>query len=145
MEDVGQGASSEGPARRSFLLSWVLLIFWAIVIFCLSAVPGDQLDLPLFPHADKLAHAGLYGVLAFLMLRAFDGTSWKFGSRIVCTLVVGLGYGISDEIHQYFVAGRQSDVWDVLADFAGGLVGCGIWYFLILRKRRVLHDASVRG
>ncbi|MGB5540538.1 MAG: VanZ family protein, partial [Gammaproteobacteria bacterium] len=45
---------------------------------------------------------------------------------------VGL-YGVLDEIHQYFVPGRQADVLDVLADVSGGLLGAGLM-FLLLRR-----------
>jgi VanZ family protein len=39
-------------------------------------------------------------------------------------------YGISDEFHQYFVPGRSVDVYDVLADALGGLLGAWTMYQL---------------
>ena len=49
-------------------------VFWAILIFCLCAVPGN--DLPKsywfdFPGFDKLVHVFLYTVLEWLILFGF--------------------------------------------------------------------------
>ena len=35
-------------------------------------------------------------------------------------------YGLSDELHQHFVPGRQADWLDWLADAGGGLAGTGV-------------------
>lgn len=37
-------------------------------------------------------------------------------------------YGVSDEWHQSFVGGRSAEVADVVADFAGSVIGS--WFFL---------------
>jgi VanZ family protein len=37
-------------------------------------------------------------------------------------------YGASDEFHQYFVPGRQADVFDLMADSLGAVVlVAGVW------------------
>ncbi|MGB5337658.1 MAG: VanZ family protein [Gammaproteobacteria bacterium] len=33
---------------------------------------------------------------------------------------------MSDELHQLFVPGRSADIFDVLADAVGGLLGAGL-------------------
>ena len=84
----------------------------------MTGLPG------LFPHVDKVAHLGLYalltGLLAWGIVRGFPGRNlgWVLG------LSVGLSalYGVSDEFHQAFVAARQSDVLDWVADAAGSLL-----------------------
>lgn len=43
-------------------------------------------------------------------------------------ILIGGLYGVSDEIHQYFVAGRFMDWTDAVADTIG--VSCGGWIFL---------------
>jgi VanZ family protein len=40
-------------------------------------------------------------------------------------------FGLSDEIHQSFVAFRTADAWDVLADAIGGAIGVGFYFVLI--------------
>lgn len=67
-----------------------------------------------------------YGVLAALLLRATRKAPLSL-------LIAGL-YGVSDEVHQYFVPGRSASAYDALADVLGAGVVCGLWYFTT-RKR----------
>ena len=90
---------------------------------------------------DLLLHALAYGLLAGLLYLSMkhSGVSRYL---IVTSFVIVVLYGISDEIHQYFVSGRNADIWDVVADATGGLV-C----LLILRKltAAVGHNNSSSG
>ncbi len=47
-------------------------------------------------------------------------------------------YGVSDEWHQSFVAGRNADVADVVADLAGSVIGSGCFLYY-LRWRLQSH------
>ncbi|MCD6268587.1 MAG: VanZ family protein, partial [Deltaproteobacteria bacterium] len=40
-------------------------------------------------------------------------------------------YGLSDEIHQYYVPNREFSWMDLLADGAGGYFGARIWMILM--------------
>jgi len=44
---------------------------------------------------------------------------------IICLL-----YAVTDEFHQMFVSGINSLVSDVLTDFAGSLIGIGVFYLV---------------
>jgi VanZ family protein len=46
--------------------------------------------------------------------------------------MIGALYGISDEIHQYFVPGRVMDWTDAVADTCG--IALGSWFFHHRRK-----------
>lgn len=97
------------------------LILYCIFIYWLS----DQSALPtplLFPHQDKLFHAGAYFVLAAFALRAFRHILVDFPMLIVSSLVFSSLYGLSDEWHQSFVPGRMSDIADWVADTVGAIV-----------------------
>ncbi len=50
-------------------------------------------------------------------------------------------YGISDEIHQYFVPYRTADVMDVLADMVGSVHGL-LAYFLLVEKYDIFPKYS---
>ena len=116
--------------RRLFL---ILTIGWAALIYYLSDQP--RIDIPsLFPQQDKAMHLIAYGVLGFLAMGACKAGRCRHRATHYWLVVslVGL-YGVLDEIHQYFVPGRQSDVLDVLADVSGGLLGAGVM-FLLLRR-----------
>lgn len=109
---------------------WLLAALWAALIFWLSSSPDAQgsVDfLDLVPYGDKLAHAVAFGTLgAFIYLAS--GRFWL-------TLFFASLYGISDEVHQYFVPGRNADMLDWLADTLGALA-------FILLVRNVTRDAS---
>ena len=99
---------------------WLPVLLWAGLIFALSSVPdlGTGLggwDLAL----RKLAHAGEYAVLGALLARAL-GAGWP-------AFALGVLYGISDEVHQSFVAGRQGSPLDVAIDAGGVAVGVLVW------------------
>jgi VanZ family protein len=49
------------------------------------------------------------------------------------SISVSTAYGISDEIHQYFVPCRTADVMDALADMVGSCIGVML-YFLLVEK-----------
>jgi VanZ family protein len=52
-------------------------------------------------------------------------------------MIITVGYAAFDEYHQSFVPGRFADVFDLLADAAGGaaaLVVCWAWGILWLRS-----------
>jgi VanZ family protein len=105
---------------------WAPPVLYAALIFYLSSrstfpgVPSVVFDF------DKVIHATEYGIFAALLLRA-TGSPW-------ISLLIAALYGVSDEVHQLFVPGRDSSVFDALADtFGAGLV-CLVWY---VRQRRL--------
>ena len=65
------------------------------------------------------SHVVLFGVLALLVHLALDPAEPR---RWLCAWLVAAAYGVVDELHQRFVPGRDSSVWDVLTDVAGALL-----------------------
>jgi VanZ family protein len=123
-----------GFIRAAFLLA---ALSWAGLIFYLSSQP--TIDTPsLFPGQDKLFHLIAFGMLGFMVMGTLRATQGSYLPRQawLVTLAVTL-YGILDEFHQYFVPGRSADVYDVLADAVGGLLGAWMMYWLarVLVKR----------
>ncbi len=109
----------------------VASLVWMGVIFLLSAQTGMQIPQAVTGQ-DKIAHLAVYGVLGALLSLALhpqDGRtlSWR---RVVLAAILATAYGMSDEFHQSFVPGRESSVWDLCADAAGGLLGA-----LLVRHR----------
>ncbi len=103
-------------------LSLLLALGWMSLLFYLSSQP--YLDVPsLVPDQDKFMHFGAYGVLGALILGALRPTPTGYGraQALLASAVASL-YGVSDEIHQLFVPGRDADVLDWLADTSGALM-----------------------
>lgn len=74
---------------------------------------------------DKLVHLGLFAILVFLWRSAFD---FKSASYNWVLLFSALFYGLAVEfIQRYFVPNRDFDLYDVVADVAGGVIGLIVW------------------
>ena len=99
---------------------WLPVVAWAALIFALSSIPdlGTGLgtwDLVL----RKLAHAAEFAVLGGLLSRALGDARVAFA--------LGVGYAVTDEVHQHFVAGRIGAPLDVAIDAAGVALGVLFW------------------
>lgn len=122
---------------------FIPLIVWAVIIFISSSIEGPSLPPLDVWSADKLIHCGVYAVLAFTALRAFEHagdvrnkhTRWVMGWSIIFCLA----YGASDEMHQSFVTGRHASVLDFLADSAGVLAVHLYFYFRKSLKQTGFH------
>lgn len=101
--------------RLPFFL-YCLLIIW------LSSGPRS-IPGPDFDAKDKLLHFLAFGGMGILAFRAtrtltpLPGRSLRFWLAVSFTIL----FGLTDEIHQYFVPGRSADALDVVADAAGAL------------------------
>lgn len=108
----------------------------AVLIFLISS--RSRLPTPpfAFEGLDKVLHAAAYAVLAGLLIWGAKrpGTRLALGLGLLATV-----YGASDEWHQSFVPGRESDGWDLLADAAGAVLVVGFYL-----RRGVATQKSVR-
>lgn len=102
-------------------------------IYYLSSHPMPDIDLG-FSAQDKLVHILGYGLLGVLLLGAMP---WREGGyclrHVLLAALLATLYGLTDEWHQSFVPGRNSDVLDVVADAVGALLGSGILWALTRR------------
>ena len=85
------------------------------LIFYLSAQPSVGPELA--PWTRVVAHFAEYALLAALWAWALAPALGRRG--LLAAGVISLLYAISDEYHQSFVDGRDSDPLDVVADAAG--------------------------
>ncbi len=106
-------------------------ILWSILILVICLMPsGTVPGLGLFSrfHLDKVVHAILYGVLAFLLVKAFaiDGRPLRKGTLIFAVLV-SIAYGAAIELLQEIPILRRSAEWgDLLADAGGAILGAAM-------------------
>ncbi len=120
------------------MIYWLPVISLAAAIFIQSSFPSPQM-VPRFPFADKLLHGIAYGLLAALCYRALRCASPLHDHSPIKLVVIAVAMatlnGISDEWHQSFVAERQADIFDLLADIVGGWFGA-IGYAYIAERLR---------
>ena len=132
-------ATFNHPGTTKRFLLWLPVAVYMAAIFYVSSqssppAPGGV--------PDYVLHGVEFMGLSILTFRAVAGglPAHMSRSRVVLTLLMTVGYGISDEIHQMFVPLRTPDVRDVLYDLAGavfGLLLCWAWHIISSRRARL--------
>ena len=130
--------------KHKKMIAWILLISWMIIIFLMSHQPGDissnqsELVLKIFSFIGielndyfgelatfivrKAAHFSEYMILFLL---AYNVTRYYINTRKVrlFLIIFVFIYACTDEIHQYFIPGRNMAFKDILIDTSGGAFG----------------------
>lgn len=131
---------SEAWARRGRAARWGVPVAWAATIWFLSsrsptgAAPGLGIVV-LF----NAGHVVLFGGLAALLHLAIDSPGGARRFAIAASLAAA--YGAVDEIHQAFVPGRQSSVFDWASDAAGAVLCAAALTWLRERPRWAVRTA----
>lgn len=115
---------------------WLFSIIYMGIIFGLSSIPGDNTPSLPFPFFDKIAHLIEYTGFGWLLGNAFNGS-------FLAAVLTGSLYGLSDEIHQLFVPGRECDFKDLLCDITGCILGQFIRLPVWLKKKRASKDEEL--
>lgn len=106
--------------RKFSLISAVIV---GIFIFYISSLEFPPSPFYVFSYITIIYHFSMFFLFSFFLL-----ISGKFEKRfILVVLPISLAYACLDELHQFFVPGRDPSFFDVGIDFAGSLAG-----FLIL-------------
>lgn len=71
----------------------------------------------------KLAHFSIYMLGGMLIYNYINTYSIKPNKKLIISIIFGITYAITDELHQYFIAGRSSRILDVYIDSLGIIVG----------------------
>lgn len=109
------------------------IAYMALIYYASSRPTTIPLKLPILP-TDKVLHFGAYGVMGFLIcLPASRIMRSLFWGAWLGAVIAGL-YGITDEIHQSYVPGRDDDVYDIVADMLGATLGAIMAAWLIHRS-----------
>ncbi len=112
--------------------------FWLVLIFIMSSIPGDKLPDETFNLNDKLIHFFVFLILYVTASYSFYNQS-KFSLMkkhfYAAGFILAVLYGISDELHQYFVPLRSCEFYDLLADAAGAAAGMLVVYFTFYKRK----------
>lgn len=131
--NMNKKVENNRPMKWKKIIRWLPALIWMGVIFYLSSKTGDDLNrvIPFFqkflPFMEDFnwGHYVSYFILAICVDFGFGtyarGWKGKLWIVVICTL-----YGVTDEIHQYFVGGRMMDILDVRND----CIGAACWVLL---------------
>ena len=126
---------------KRFALYWLPLIIYCIAIYIQSDLPASE-HIPSFEFSDKILHFLAYAVMGVLFYRAYQTLRIKGDPRmlILLSVVSASLYGISDEIHQYYVPFRHASIYDGIANFLGALCGVCLYHrWAASRAKRMAH------
>jgi VanZ family protein len=133
--------SPTAPGRRRRLSDHytVPLVAWTLGVSYASLSPPAGLPSLVFDVSDKLGHAAMYAVFAWLLLRA-----WVRSGPIAARAAVGVGlvavaWGFYLECLQALTVERGFDLDDELANAVGALLGV---LALIVWRRRAGSTSS---
>jgi VanZ family protein len=100
---------------------YIATALYCALIFWLSNQSNPPMPEMRFPGEDKVAHMVLYGGLAGILSLGLHRSGrnhapWvlKYGPVLFAVL-----YGLTDEVHQLFIAERTFSLLDLVADAAG--------------------------
>lgn len=114
---------------------WPALL-WLVIITILSVMPNVQLPSFNLFSMDKLAHAGVYGIFTWLMLRGY----WKMkgtpdNKNIIVIACISIFYGVLMEFVQFaFIPGRFYEIDDMLANAFGSIVVLALFRAFFYKK-----------
>lgn len=101
-------------------LTTILLGVYWLAIFVATHLPSSSLP---SLGSDKTYHLIAFGGLSLLLSWVMSQTIRSVAKQTVMVLAICMLYALFDEWSQQFVAGRQPDVSDVLADAYGTVLG----------------------
>lgn len=135
--------------RRKRFFYGILVIVWMILVFSFSNQNGDKSQSTSDIITDKvveiitkinssveyestkacisfiirkLAHFSIYFIGGILIFNFVNTFSIKLKYKILLSIIFGVLYAISDEIHQFFIAERSAQIKDVLIDSLGVII-----------------------
>jgi len=118
-------------ARRA----WLAVGGGVAIQLLITSLPGRDVPISVGHPWDWFVHAGMYGGLAFLVVRAATLSGWGPVRRRLVWLGVALSaYGALDEVHQLFIAGREGSPSDWVFDTMGVAAGLFLGSWLMASK-----------
>ena len=125
--------------RKYLFILTGLNIAWILLIFALCAMPPQDIPDPGIdiPHLDKVVHIGMFFIMSLLICYRYERFAFK--NIYAVAIAFSFLYGGLIEILQHYFFNRGGDLWDLLADVAGGVLGCLLFPAVKKIEARFLH------
>lgn len=91
----------------------------------------------------KTAHFSIYTIVGILLMAEMCTYKLKKINQIGYSLIIGVIYASSDEIHQAFIPGRSAQLTDVILDSIGVLFGILLIYifvYIIYKQKNIKNE-----
>ncbi|MHB9027609.1 MAG: VanZ family protein [Candidatus Latescibacterota bacterium] len=118
--------SGKHDRLRSLLVAKAPALLYMGVIFFMSSLPGYEVPSLNFRFGDKFVHLLEFGLLGMFLYHFFRSPQPLVSHPWIATVIVGVLYAASDEIHQLFTPGRMCELADFIVDSIGVAVFAGI-------------------
>jgi len=127
--------NSQTERWKWFVVYHLPVVAYAAIIIIVSSIPYLSVPKYDFILFDKVAHFAEYAVFAFLTFRSFSHISPKIdiNRAFLLSALFLCVFALFDELYQYFVPGRHTDVYDLAGDILGSLL---VLIFLRLRAKK---------
>ncbi len=112
------------------------LVYMSIIAFLSLLPPDDFPDIPLFPGADKIVHTCLYLGLTWLACWSMHAENKRIWYYLI--VLFSIGWGAIMELFQLMLhMGRSFDVFDIIGNAIGTLIGALIYVLMAQYKKLI--------
>jgi VanZ family protein len=111
----------------------VMLVIYLIMIFAVSSLHAQYAKILTMGIKDKILHFIEYIPVGFFIAGWLTFVKSSYKKKVLLSALIIVCLSAFDELHQYFVPSRDSDIHDIFADFAGGMTGVAlfsVWQFI---------------
>lgn len=151
-----KGLSYSFTVPKGKIIWSVLSVIIAVLIFISSSISGEVSGYASMRIADmvryvmpfgtemlgfmnflvrKTAHVVVYFALAFCITHSIKYHIHKSHKLLIASWGIAAFYGVTDEIHQYFVPGRVMAISDMVINAVGALAGAALVVWWVNRHK----------
>ena len=107
---------------------WAAVMVWGAIQLTLTSLPGAAIPVDVNHPLDWIAHFGMYAGMGALLARVGALREWPVRRLLWVAAALSLAAAL-DEIHQYFIPGRDMEFGDWAFDTLGAITGLtvGAW------------------
>ena len=126
---------------------FIPIVLYSLLIFYLSNLSSVPYVIKQFEIKDKILH--FFGFFAYYILlfvpiyvKYIKIKEFNFHKITIITILFSIFFATTDEIHQGFVVGRDSDIYDLIADTLGILFGA--WIIKIVMNKYLNRMITIK-